>query len=172
MELEPRRLSPSAVIEQALLVVLSRAREKDQNMKTDIEEDALGLFADERALKQIVINLTSNAVKFTPPGGTIDVSGRRMPDGGYEIRIEDNGPGIPAELLDNVFVPFNQIDNRYSRQAGGTGLGLSLVRGLTNLHGGRAWIESEEGAGVRACVYFPPALNSSVVEPVNKRLRA
>jgi two-component system cell cycle sensor histidine kinase PleC len=172
MELEPRLLNPRNVIEQALLVVLSRAREKDQLVRAEIEEDAAGLVADERALKQIVINLTSNAVKFTPDGGTILVSGRRMPDGGYEIRVEDNGPGIPAELLDNVFVPFNQIDNRYSRQAGGTGLGLSLVRGLTNLHGGRAWIESEEGAGVKACVYFPPALHSPITSQEKERLRA
>ena len=172
MELEPRLLNPRHVIEQALLVVLSRAREKDQLVKAEIEEDAAGLVADERALKQIVINLTSNAVKFTPEGGIILVSGRRMPDGGYEIRVEDNGPGIPADLLDNVFIPFNQIDNRYSRQAGGTGLGLSLVRGLTNLHGGRAWIESEEGAGVKACVYFPPALHSPVALPEKERLRA
>jgi two-component system cell cycle sensor histidine kinase PleC len=172
MELEPRLLNPRTVIEQALLVVLSRAREKDQTVTAEIEEDTAGLVADERALKQIVINLTSNAVKFTSERGTIFVSGRRMADGGYEIRVEDNGPGIPAELLDNVFVPFNQIDNRYSRQAGGTGLGLSLVRGLANLHGGRAWIESEEGAGVKACVYFPPALHAPMALPQKERLRA
>jgi two-component system cell cycle sensor histidine kinase PleC len=172
MELEPRQLNPRTVIEQALLVVLARAREKGQLVRVEIEEDAAGLIADERALKQIVINLMSNAVKFTPSRGTIQVTGRRMPDGGYEIRVEDDGPGIPAELLDNVFVPFNQIDNRYSRQAGGTGLGLSLVRGLTNLHGGRAWIESEEGAGVKACVYFPPVLHSPMALPAKERLRA
>jgi two-component system cell cycle sensor histidine kinase PleC len=172
MELEPLLLSPKAVIEQALLVVLARAREKDQHVKVEIEEDAFGLVADERALKQIVINLTSNAVKFTPRGGAIHVTGLRVADGGYEICVEDNGPGIPAEQLDNVFVPFNQVDNRYGRQAGGTGLGLSLVRGLTNLHGGRAWIESEEGAGVRACVYFPPTPGFQAAESAKECLRA
>ncbi|MGD0190420.1 MAG: ATP-binding protein [Rhizomicrobium sp.] len=172
MELEPRLLNPRAVIEQSLLVVMARAREKGQTMTAEIEDDSIGLVADERALKQIVINLTSNAVKFTPEGGRIVVSGLRAPDGGFEIRVQDNGPGIPAELLDNVFVPFNQIDNRYSRQAGGTGLGLSLVRGLANLHGGRAWIESEEGSGVKACVYFPPALRSPLAKPEKQRLSA
>jgi two-component system cell cycle sensor histidine kinase PleC len=172
MELELQLLNPKVSIEQALLVIHSRAREKGQKLTAEIEEDAIGLVADERALKQIVINLTTNAVKFTPAGGAITVSGRRMADGGYEIRVEDSGPGIPAELLDIVFVPFNQVDNRYSRQSGGTGLGLSLVRGLTNLHGGRAWIESEEGAGVKACVYFPPALHGQVALLEKERLRA
>ncbi len=169
MELEPRLLNPKTVIEQALLVVLSRAREKKQLVTVEVADDGTGLVADERALKQIVVNLTSNAVKFTPESGAILVAGRRTADGGYEIRVEDNGPGIPAELLDNVFVPFNQIDNRYSRQAGGTGLGLSLVRGLSNLNGGRAWIESKEGAGVKAFVYFPPALHISIPIPEKQR---
>jgi len=172
MELEPRQLNPRTVIEQALLVVIARAREKEQLLKVEIEEDSTGLVADERALKQIVINLASNAVKFTPSGGKILVSGLRLADGGYEIRVEDNGPGIPADLLDTVFVPFNQIDNRYSRQAGGTGLGLSLVRGLTNLQGGRAWIESDAGAGVKAFVYFPPTLPCTVVDADKELLRA
>ncbi|HEY5046513.1 MAG TPA: ATP-binding protein [Rhizomicrobium sp.] len=170
MDLEPRLLNPATVIEQALLVVLSRARGKGQIVRSEI--DAVGLIADERAVKQIVINLVSNAVKFTPAGGMITISGGRTADGGYEIRVQDNGPGISAELIENVFMPFNQIDNRYSRQAGGTGLGLSLVRGLANLHGGRAWIESQEGAGVKACVYFPPTLHAPIAVQTRKRLYA
>ena len=61
-----------------------------------------------------------------------------------------------ASLLDQIFLPFNQVDNRYCRQAGGTGLGLSLVRGLAQLHGGTAWIDSDVGKGVKAYVEFPP----------------
>ena len=172
MDLEPRVLSPKAVIEQAIQVVFPRAREKDQSVSHEVEEDSSGMFADERALKQIVINLMSNAVKFTPERGVIVVRGQRVADGGYQLCVEDNGPGIPRDLLDIVFVPFNQIDNRYSRQAGGTGLGLSLVRGLANLHGGRAWIESRDGAGVRAYVYFPPTPHRPVVLHQRELLRA
>jgi two-component system cell cycle sensor histidine kinase PleC len=84
------------------------------------------------------------------------VHGRRA-DGGFELCVADNGPGIADELLEKVFTPFNQVDNRYNRSAGGTGLGLSLVRGLAELHGGKAWIESEVGQGTRAYVYFPVA---------------
>ena len=66
-------------------------------------------------------------------------------DGGFQIMVRDNGPGIPRDKLDKIFTPFSQVDNRYDRQAGGTGLGLALVRGLAELHGGRAWLESELG---------------------------
>jgi two-component system cell cycle sensor histidine kinase PleC len=113
------------------------------------------LFADERALKQILINLVSNAVKFTPEGGRIDVLGSAARGGGFQISVQDNGPGIPREKLDRIFTPFNQVDNRYDRQAGGTGLGLALIRGLAELHGGRAWLESDPGKGCCAYVVLP-----------------
>ena len=113
------------------------------------------LHADERALKQILINLVSNAVKFTPAGGRINVLASKARDGGFQIMVCDNGPGIPRDKLDNIFTPFSQVDNRYDRQTGGTGLGLALVRGLAELHGGRAWIESDEGAGCTAFVVLP-----------------
>ena len=73
--------------------------------------------------------------------------GGRAANGGFQIMVRDNGPGIPRDKLDKIFKPFNQVDNRYDRQAGGTGLGLALVRGLAELHGGRAWLESEYGKG-------------------------
>jgi two-component system cell cycle sensor histidine kinase PleC len=69
--------------------------------------------------------------------------------------VRDNGPGIPRDKLDGIFTPFSQVDNRYDRQAGGTGLGLALVRGLAELHGGRAWLESEYGKGCSVFVSLP-----------------
>jgi two-component system cell cycle sensor histidine kinase PleC len=155
MELQPKTLDPKRAIEAALMVVLARAEDKKQHVSVQLAATGPRIFVDERALKQIVINLMSNAIKFTQRSGSICVSGGFTPDGGYEICVEDNGPGIAPEYLERVFMPFNQIDNRYSRQEGGTGLGLSLVRGLAQLHGGKAWIESEVDAGTRAYVYFP-----------------
>ena len=111
--------------------------------------------ADERAFKQILINLVSNAIKFTQEGGHVQVRARHNEQGEFELMVADNGPGIPKEKLELVFKPFAQIDNRYDRQAPGTGLGLALVRGLAQLHGGRAWIESEAGRGTRAYVALP-----------------
>ena len=117
--------------------------------------EADAVFADERAFKQILINLVTQCGKFTQMGGAITVHGRKPAEGGFELIVEDNGPGIEPSLLDQIFLPFNQVDNRYNRQEGGTGLGLSLVRGLAVLHGGRAWIETEHGSGVKAHVQFP-----------------
>jgi len=83
------------------------------------------------------------------------VVGSRAANGDFQITVRDNGPGIPRDKLDHVFQPFNQVDNRFDRQAGGTGLGLALVRGLAQLHGGRAWVESEYGRGCSVFVTLP-----------------
>jgi two-component system cell cycle sensor histidine kinase PleC len=168
MDIEPHGLEPKTVVERALVVVAAQAREKNQHLKVEIAAGGAVLHADERALRQIVINLANNAVKFTSEGGNITVSGGPTADGGYEICVEDDGPGVSPDMLERIFLPFNQADNRYSRMAGGTGLGLSLVRGLAELHGGRAWIESDVGAGVRAYVYFPVG----IADAAHERARA
>lgn len=156
MVVDPMRLDPQRIIDNAMRVVAAKVREKGQHLSVRIAPEANEVFADERAFKQVVINLVTNAVKFTQMGGAITVHGRRCEDGGFELIVEDDGPGIDASLLNKIFQPFNQVDNRYNRQEGGTGLGLSLVRGLAVLHGGKVWIETDLGAGVRAHVQFPP----------------
>jgi two-component system cell cycle sensor histidine kinase PleC len=155
MEIHPHPLDARNTLELALKLVAAKARERGQELTIDVEASAPPLYADERALKQILINLVSNAVKFTPEGGRISVVGGLARDGGFQIGVRDNGPGIPRDKLDKIFMPFNQVDNRYDRQAGGTGLGLALVRGLAELHGGRAWLESEPGKGCSAFVVLP-----------------
>ena len=157
MEIEPQVLDVKKTFESTLKIIASKARERKQKLVIDVDPAAPPLYADERALRQILINLVSNAVKFTPDGGRIAVAGTRARSGDFQIMVEDNGPGIPREKLDGVFRPFSQIDNRYDRQGSGTGLGLALVRGLAELHGGRAWIESEFGKGCRAYVILPTA---------------
>ncbi len=155
MELAPHPLDPQHTFDVALKLIGSKAREKDQALVIAVNEGAPELWADERAIKQILINLVSNAVKFTPNGGRIEVIGERAANGDFQIMVRDNGPGIPPDKLDKVFSPFNQVDNRFDRQAGGTGLGLALVRGLSELHGGRAWMESEFGKGCSVFVTIP-----------------
>jgi len=161
MEISPHPLDAEHAFDIALKLAGNNASEKGQTLKIKVEPSCPPLYADERALKQILLNLVSNAVKFTPIGGRIDVLASKARDGGFQIMVRDNGPGIPRDKLDKIFTPFSQVDNRYDRQAGGTGLGLALVRGLAELHGGRAWIESDEGAGCTAYVVLPvkaPAL--------------
>jgi len=158
MEIQPHPLDARSTFDLALKLTSAKARERHQELVIEVDAAAPPLYADERALKQILINLVSNAVKFTPEGGHISVVGSLARDGGFQIAVKDNGPGIPRDKLDKIFMPFNQVDNRYDRQAGGTGLGLALVRGLAELHGGRAWLESEPGKGCSAFVVLPSEL--------------
>lgn len=130
---------------------------KQQRFTTRIDPDLTSIVADERAFKQIILNLLSNANKFTTEGGSVALSCTGIAEGGILLLVEDNGIGIPAAKLDTIFQPFAQADNRYDRASGGTGLGLALVRGLTELHGGRATIESSQGMGTRVSVYLPLA---------------
>jgi len=169
MEIEPHMIDTGRMLENALKFVGVKARERNQHLKLTVDEDARVLYADERAVKQILINLVSNAVKFTQEGGHIDVIARRNDAGDFELVVGDDGPGIGKEKLDRIFKPFAQADNRYDRQAGGTGLGLALVRGLAELHGGRAWIESAEGKGTRVFVVLPA---TTVVESAKRRISA
>jgi two-component system cell cycle sensor histidine kinase PleC len=171
MDIEPAALEVRRTFDTALKIMGTKTREKHQELIIDIDVSTPPLFADERALRQILINLVSNAVKFTPEHGRISVVTSQSRDGGFQILVEDNGPGIPREKLDRIFTPFSQVDNRYDRQAGGTGLGLALVRGLAELHGGRAWLESEYGKGCRAYVVLPAApaeMPESVQSPVDE----
>jgi two-component system, cell cycle sensor histidine kinase PleC len=155
MEIEPHMIETRHALESSLKLVASKTRERKQTLTIDVDEDAGVLYADERALKQIAINLVSNSVKFTANGGHIGVHARRMANGDFELVVEDNGAGIPKEKMGHIFMAFSQIDNRYDRQSGGTGLGLALVRGLAELHGGRVWVESEEGKGTSVHVVLP-----------------
>ncbi|HJS44817.1 MAG TPA: HAMP domain-containing sensor histidine kinase [Rhizomicrobium sp.] len=162
MDIAPYPLEADRVFDIALKLINTKAREKDQVLSIKVEPSAPPLWADERAVKQILINLVSNAVKFTPMGGRIDVVGGRAKNGDFQIMVRDNGPGIPPEKMDMVFKPFSQVDNRFDRQAGGTGLGLALVRGLAELHGGAAWMESEYGKGCSVFVTLPAKQQAAV----------
>ena len=162
MEIEPHMMEAERTLEDALKLVSIKARERNQTLTIEVDRDAGVIYADERAFKQIAINLVSNSVKFTPEGGCILVRGSRLANGDFELMVEDTGAGIPKDKIDRIFLPFSQIDNRYDRQTGGTGLGLALVRGLAELHGGRAWVESEEGKGARVFVVFPSAQDATV----------
>jgi len=163
MEISASPLDAKRTFEIALKLIGFKAGEKCQTLAIHVDPNAPPLYADERALKQMLINLVSNAVKFTPEGGRIDVIASAAKGGGFQIMVRDNGPGIPQEKLAKVFTPFNQVDNRYDRQAGGTGLGLALVRGLAELHGGRAWLESEQGSGCSAFIVLPTKTEEAVV---------
>jgi PAS domain S-box-containing protein len=156
-ELHYESFSAADVVASCVRLIEKRAEEKGVRINTEIEPANLCLRADHRAIKQILLNLLSNAVKFTNRGGSIDVNVRR---GGAFIAIEvrDTGVGIPAHVLPRLAQPFEQASSDASRQHGGSGLGLALVKSLTHLHGGDLRIASEEGRGtqVTATILFDP----------------
>lgn len=163
MEIEPRWVDPRAVVDGVVRLVGPRALQKRQILKTEDMSAAPLVMADERALRQMLLNLISNAVKFTPEGGHVTVSCTELSQGGLEIRVADNGPGIPEEKLARVLEPFSQIDNRFDREAGGTGLGLALADGLIRLHGGKIVLKNNPGGGLTATLYFPSTMPMSDV---------
>ncbi|MBB3897300.1 PAS-domain containing protein [Roseococcus suduntuyensis] len=114
------------------------------------------LRADEQRLRQVLLNLVTNAVKFTPAGGRITLTAR-ICDKGLEIEVRDTGIGIAADDLSRVFEPFTQIDSQLARRYPGAGLGLYLCRVLTEAQGGTLTLDSAEGEGTRALLRFPHA---------------
>ncbi len=121
-----------------------------------IGPDLPALRADDRLLKQVLVNLMSNAVKFTPEGGTVTIIARLREDSGISLSVADTGIGIPAAEIPKLGRPFYQVDQSDTRQFGGAGLGLSIVRGLVELHGGQLAIESKVGEGTTCTCHFPP----------------
>jgi signal transduction histidine kinase len=145
MELEPADFHLPTAIDNALILVRERATRRGITLGSTIDE-SLGLIrGDERKVKQVLLNLLSNALKFTPEGGRIDVGGRL--DGEMaEVSVTDTGIGIAPADQEAVFEEFRQV-GAAERKAEGTGLGLALSRKFVELHGGRIWVQSEVGHG-------------------------
>ncbi len=135
-------------------LVSSRADEKGIEISTGVEPEALRMRADQRALKQILLNLLSNAVKFTNTGGKIAVRAA-VAGSKLQLSVRDTGIGIPADVLPRLARPFEQASNDPARAHGGSGLGLALVKSLTQLHGGEFAIQSKEGQGTEVTVTLP-----------------
>jgi signal transduction histidine kinase len=135
----------------------------------DLPDDLPPLSGDERKTKQVLLNLITNSVKFTPPGGSIAISAHWQIDRGLSITVADTGIGIPEGDLERVLKPFEQVDSSLSRQHQGTGLGLPLVKAIMELHSGRLELKSELGVGTQVTVIFPPerVLAQCPIEPRN-----
>jgi signal transduction histidine kinase/sensor domain CHASE-containing protein len=134
------------LMESVARLIRPRAESGELAFTVNLPAEMLVLHADRRALKQILINLLSNAVKFTPAGGTVELSCHPVPNG-VAFVIRDSGIGISAKDIDTALSPFGQIDSNLARRYEGTGLGLPIVKGICELHGGKLQIESEVNHG-------------------------
>ena len=135
-------------------LIRPRTVEHGLTMKIDLPESPVVLNADKRAVKQVLINLLSNAVKFTPENGTVTLSSKPWHDG-VEFLVSDTGIGIDQKDMHVALAPFGQIDSQFTRKYEGTGLGLPIVKGIVELHGGTIEISSEPSQGTSVIVRFP-----------------
>ncbi len=174
LELEPSEVDVKMLLKNSLIMIKEKALKHRIQLSTDMEDIPEIIIADERKLRQVLYNLLSNAMKFTPDGGSIILAGSTAPCHNYvltsdghridwlaihhpdrmyignclEIAVKDSGIGIKREDLTCIFNPFEQVENSSSRKYPGTGLGLSLTKRFVELHDGRIWAESEgEGKG-------------------------
>ena len=145
MELEPSDFGLPVSIDNALTLVRERAQRRGITLVRDIDERLGTIHGDERKVKQVLLNLLSNALKFTPEGGRIDVRARAHDDMA-EISVTDTGVGIAPEDQAAVFEEFRQV-GAAARNVEGTGLGLAISRKFIELHGGKIWVESQVGRG-------------------------
>ena len=146
---------PQSVMESVGRLIAERCYRAGQRFTVTAAQDLPGLFADQRKIKQVLLNLLSNASKFTAEGGTIELSAGLEADGTFAFVVTDSGIGIAPEEMDKAFAPFEQVDSRLSRQYEGTGLGLPLSLGLMKLHGGTLRLDSTPGNGTTARAVLP-----------------
>lgn len=154
LELELSRFEIKELIEGSLLFFKEKSISHNIRLKKSIDESIGEIEADKRKLKQVILNLLSNAFKFTPDGGSIGIEAKRT-DSEIIISVEDTGIGISKEDQARLFQPFQQIEHPLTKKVKGTGLGLYLSKRLIELHGGRIWVESEPGRGSKFSFSVP-----------------
>jgi signal transduction histidine kinase len=131
------------------------AEDKEISVNCNVEQEAV-VEGDRARIKQVVVNLLDNAIKYTPPGGSIQLNVRAR-DGKAVLEVLDTGIGIPAAALPHVFERFFRVDKARSRELGGAGLGLAIVKSICTAHGGQIDAKSAEGQGSRFIVELPLA---------------
>ncbi|AXS40108.1 HAMP domain-containing sensor histidine kinase [Breoghania sp. L-A4] len=143
------------IVEDCLHLMKLRAKSKSISFNDQFEQDLPKLWADERAVRQVVLNLMTNAVKFTPTNGEISVKVGWTASGGQYVSIRDNGPGIPADEIPVVMQAFGQGSVAIKSAEQGTGLGLPIVQALMQMHGGKFELKSKLREGTEVIVTFP-----------------
>ena len=129
-------------------------KEKKHLLIIDIEDDLPNVVGDKDGIEQVLLNIISNAIKYTPEHGEISITAKKI-DENVSIQIKDNGMGIPEKDLERIFERFYRVDKARSRELGGTGLGLSITKSLVEAHGGQIYVESVFGKGTKFTILLP-----------------
>lgn len=156
-ELDETEIDIAVLVDEATRLVRERASNGGLAVMTKIDPDLPALRADRRMMQQILLNLLTNAIKFTAPGGKVTVGAAIESDGGLRVWVADTGVGMSDEEAEVALTSFGQVANVLTRQQSGTGLGLPLSRSLVELHGGRLVIESEKGRGTTVAILLDPS---------------
>ena len=155
MELDEGILDPTDLVGQAVRFLEVVARDGGVDLVTDVAKPIPTLRADERKLLQVLLNLASNAIKFTPSGGRVTIAAAPRDDGGFVFTVADTGVGMRPHEIPQALSMFGQVNTGYTREQEGTGLGLPLSCALMRLHGGTLEIHSTEGTGTTATASLP-----------------
>ncbi|PQV42267.1 PAS domain-containing sensor histidine kinase [Methanohalophilus euhalobius] len=154
MGYEPENMNLTETVDEVVTLMQPMANKKDIELTSNIESEDIEIFADKVKFKQIMYNILSNAIKFTPQKGKVTITSQLVGDN-IEISISDNGIGIPDEKFQSIFDPFKQVDSSSTRKYGGTGLGLAIVNRYVKMHGGSIRVESEPGMGTTFTLAIP-----------------
>ena len=166
-----REVALDIIIAEAVALLEHRAQQGGCKLIGAVEPGLPRVRADERALNQVLLNLLSNALKFTPPGGTVTAFAHPMADGRVAFGVSDTGVGIAPEDQAKVFEKFGQGRHAHVPKETGTGLGLSIVRGLIDAHGGQIGLESVEHEGTTMTVMLP-SYRTMLAQPQMQRSAA
>ncbi len=147
-----------AEVEACVELVQDKASQGRLRLVVDLGTEIPTLRADGRRLRQVLLNLLSNAIKFTEPEGEVVISAQWITSSGLRVIVRDSGIGIPPDKLETVMQPFGQVENAYTREHEGTGLGLPMAAALVKLHGGEFSIESEYRRGTTVSFVLPPRI--------------
>lgn len=152
----PENVEIGEIVEECVEMMVERAAAKQLSLASDFKTRLPAIRVDRLKIKQILLNLLDNAIKFTPERGEVSLQVSIDKERSFLFVVRDTGSGISVEDQEAIFEPFGQMLDAYTRSHGGTGLGLSLVKSLAELHGGTIDIESELGRGTTVAIRFPP----------------
>jgi signal transduction histidine kinase len=161
LTIRPEPTGAASLIEEAVRTMRAQFDAREQDLRLQIEADLPELEADRDRIRQVLVNLLTNANEYCPQGAQIEVKARRA-DAEVEIDVIDNGPGIPAEQLEHIFERFTRGDAGETQRVGGTGLGLAISKSLIELHGGAIGAESTPGSGSTFRIRLPAIAHERV----------
>jgi signal transduction histidine kinase len=162
------RVRPDDLTRGCADLLRENARARDIELLVDMQPALPEIDADAARVRQILINLLDNAIKFSPAGGEVSLTVRRAGEGMVEFVVADNGPGMSRDEARTALQPFGQVEDGLTRSHNGTGLGLPLAQRLAEIHGGSLQIDSEKGAGTRVVVRLPEAATQGPAQEVFK----